>query len=152
MLEEDFETDGDEDKAAEGLDFIFEEVTDSGADENSEIREEESDKTDEQNGRKEGGGEEGEGYSDSEGIDAGGNGENKKDGDFCGVEIYRFGFEFGGFVNHFDSDGKEETEGYPVVVGFDVFSDKQGRGEADEGHKGLEETEEGGHTEGAEGF
>ena len=81
-----------------------------------------------------------EGNTNSQGINAGGNGKNQHffeiDGGAAGL-----GLVVEGLFDHVAADENQENEGDPVVVGNDGLLEAGAKEIADGGHQGLEGTE-----------
>lgn len=148
MAEEDFEADGDEYAAAGDFDFVLEEVADALADGAADAGQREGDEADDYYGISDVGRDEGQGDSDGECIDAGGDGEGQEDGKVGRVGGVFGLFDFEGLPDHFETDGGEDGESDPVVAGLNGGFEAEAGHPANEGHDRLEAAEEGSHLQG----
>jgi len=121
VLEEDFRAEADEDKAAEGLDFVFEEVAEFAADPNAQVRQNKGYYADDYHSNHYTGYEKRKCHPNGEGIDTGSNRENQQDKDIRWVEILLSRSDFERLINHFDADRAQEGKCYPMVVVCNVL-------------------------------
>lgn len=88
----------------------------------------------------------GKGDADGEGIDACGNGQQQLRAQQRGIEVLLL-IVVEALLDHLSTNEGEQREGDPVVYGFQILAEIAGAEPAQQGHHGLEESEEEGHAQ-----
>ena len=141
MLEKDLESHKAENDTADelGLGLVF--CAENAADLNAESREAEGDNADRKNRRYDvNAGNDGKGYADRKGVDAGGNRHGEHGLESKGG-IGRTAIALAGLLYHICTDKRKERKGYPMIKGLYIFCKQRSEQETDERHKSLESTE-----------
>jgi hypothetical protein len=147
VLDQDFCANSYENDAADGFHSALEEMSESLADVDAEIGQDEGYQSYDYYCNDDGTGYKRKSYADRQGVDTGRDRQYKQDENIRRIRILFDGFDLQGLINHFSANRGQKSESDPMVIMCYVFSQGQTGQRADQGHERLKGTEENRHSQ-----
>ncbi len=147
MLDDDLEADGNEDEAANDLDFALEEMAEAFAEGDAAIGQNKGDQADDRYGQGNRGFQQGKRDPYRQRVDAGRERQDQQDEEVGGIAVLLGRFDLEGLIDHLAPDKAQQRKRHPVIVRGDVSLQAQTRQKADDGHDRLKSAKEQGHAQ-----